>query len=225
MIPLLILRPERGAIVTAKRAEARGLSPMIRSLFAVEARAWDAPDPVLFDSILLTSANAVRYGGGAVGLYRALPAYAVGGATADAARETGFANIIEGAGNAADTLRALGKAGHSRPLHLAGEDRTPYPHLPFAVTTRVVYAAAPVEVALPTGRYATLVHSARAATRFAALCPSPALVDVIAISQPVAQAAGTGWRSVSIAADPTDNAMLALAVPLCDGAATPNGRT
>ncbi len=225
MIPLLILRPERGAIVTAKRAEARGLSPMIRSLFAVEARDWDAPDPVLCDSILLTSANAVRYGGGAVGLYCALPAYAVGGATADAARDAGFADVIEGAGNAADALRALGKAGYSRPLHLAGEDRTPYPHLPFAVTTRVVYAAAPVAVALPTGRYAVLVHSARAATRFAALCPSPALVDVITISPLVAEAAGTGWRSVSAAVDPTDNAMLALAVPLCDGAATPNGRT
>ncbi len=217
MIPLLILRPERGAVATAKRGEAMGLSPMIRSLFAVEPRAWDAPDPALFDTVLLTSANAVRYGGGAVGLYRVLPAYAVGAATADAARKAGFADVIEGAGNAADALRALGEAGHSRPLHLAGEDHTPYPYLPFVVTTRVVYAAAPVEVALPAGRYAAMAHSARAAARFAALCPSPSLVDVIAISAPVADAVGTGWRSVSIATEPTDHAMLALATMLCDG--------
>jgi uroporphyrinogen-III synthase len=225
VIPLLILRPERGAAATAKRATAMGLSPMIRSLFAVEARAWDAPDPALFDTLLLTSANAVRYGGGAVGLYRGLPVFAVGAATAQAAREAGLADVIEGAGSAADALRSLAKAGHSRPLHLAGEDRTPYPHLPFAVTTRVVYASKPIAIALPTGRYVALLHSARAAVRFAALCPSPRLVDSVAISATVAEAAGPGWRSVAIAALPDDNAMLELAAMLCDGTATPNGRT
>ena len=224
MIPLLILRPERGAIATAKRAEALGLSPLIRSLFKVEPRVWDAPDPALFDALLLTSANAVRYGGGAVGHYHHLPVFAVGTATAQAARDAGFSTVMDGAGNAADALRALGNAGHSRPLHLSGEDRTPYPHLPFTVTTRVVYVAAPVDIALPTGRYAALVHSARAAIRFAALCPSPASVDVVAISTLVAEAAGTGWRSVSIAAEPTDNAMLALAAMLCDGQTMPHGR-
>ena len=224
MIPLLILRPERGAVATAKRAEALGLSPIVRSLFAVESVTWDAPDPVLFDALLLTSANAVRYGGGAVGLYRTLPVFAVGAATAQAAREAGFPHVTEGTGNAADALRSLANAGHSRPLHLSGEDRTPYPHLPFAVTTRAVYAATPVDIALPTGRYAVLVHSARAATRFAQLCPSPKLVDVVAISAAVAEAAGSGWRSVTAAADPTDNAMLALAASLCDGKSTPTGR-
>jgi uroporphyrinogen-III synthase len=132
--------------------------------------------------------------------------------------------VIEGTGNAADVLRTLGKAGHSRPLHLAGEDRTPYPHLPFTITTRVVYEAAPIDIALPTGRYAALVHSARAAQRFAELCPSPKLVDIIAISEPVAETAGTIWRSINIAAEPTDNAMLALAAMLCDGKTMPHGQ-
>jgi uroporphyrinogen-III synthase len=224
VIPLLILRPERGAIATVKRAEALGLSPLIRSLFTVEPRAWDAPDPTLFDSLLLTSANAVRYGGGAVGLYRNLPVFAVGAATAQAARDAGFGTVIEGTGNAADALRALGRAGQSQPLHLAGEDRKPYPHLPFTVTTRVVYRAAPADIALPTGRYAALVHSARAAVRFAELCPSPKLVDVVAISAPVAETAGTGWRSLTIASEPTDNAMLALAAMLCDGKIMSHGQ-
>lgn len=220
MIPLLILRPERGAIATAKRATTLGLSPMIRSLFAVTPRTWDAPDPALFDALLLTSANAIRYGGGAVGLYRALLTFAVGAATAQAAREAGFATVTESTGNAADALRTLAKAGHSRPLHLSGEDRTPYPHLPFPVTARVVYEATTVDVELPAGRYAALVHSARAAARFADLCPSPELVDVIAISTAVAEAAGTNWRSVCTAPEPTDNAMLALAATLCDGKST-----
>ena len=225
MIPLLILRPERGAIATAKRATALGLPPLIRSLFVVEPRAWDAPDPALFDAILLTSANAVRYGGGAVALYRALPAYAVGAATAQAAREAGFETVIDGQGNAADALHTLAKAGHSRPLHLLGEDRTPYPHLPFTVTTRAVYAATETAVEMPTGRYVVLLHSARAASRFAALCPTRALVDAVAISASVVDAAGTGWRTIIAADQPTDASMLALAVLLCDGGGPSDGPT
>lgn len=224
MIPLLILRPERGAFATAKRAEALGLSPMIRSLFKVVPRAWDAPDPALFDSLLLTSTNAIRYGGGAVALYRDLPVFAVGAATAQAARAAGFTTVIEGNGNAADTIRTLGKARFSRPLHLAGEDRTPYPHVPFTVTTRVVYVAEPVDVVLPIGRYAALIHSARAASRFAELCPSHTLVDVVAISAAVADALGGGWRNVATAESPTDEAMLALAAPLCQGKFVPSGK-
>ena len=225
MIPLLILRPERGAAATAKRAETLGLFPMIRSLFVIEARAWDAPDPTLFDSVLLTSANAVRYGGDAVNLYCNLRVFTVGSATAQAARDAGFAHIVKGANTAADALQSLAKAGHSRPLHLSGADRTPYPHLAFTVTTRTVYAAQPVAVALPSGRYVTLVHSARAAIRFSELCPSPGQVDIIAISAAAADAAGPGWRSISTAATPTDNAMLALAAMLCDGTAMPHGPT
>jgi uroporphyrinogen-III synthase len=224
MIPLVILRPEPGATVTAKRAEALGLTSRVHPLFAVAPVPWNAPDPALFDALLLTSANAIRAGGGAVLLYRDLPVFAVGAATTQAARDAGFGQVIEGSGSAADALRTLAKAGHSRPLHLAGEDRTPYPHLPFSVTTRAVYAAQPIAVTLPTGRYVALLHSARAAARFADLCPSSRLVEVVAISVAVAEAAGTGWKSMTIAPEPTDNAMLALAVLLCDGKSTPTGR-
>lgn len=224
MIPLLVLRPERGAIATARKAEALGLSPLIRSLFVVEPHVWDAPEPALFDALLLTSANAIRYGGQAICKYRSLPVFAVGAATAQAARDAAFKRIIEGAGNAGDALEAIGKVGHSRPLHLAGKDRIPYPPLPFTITTRVVYEAAPTNVALPTGRYAALLHSARAATHFAERCPTPSEVDIIAISEAVADAVGAGWHSVTVASQPTDNAMLALAVTLCDGTTMPTGR-
>ena len=224
MIPLLVLRPERGAIATTKKAEALGLSPLIRSLFAVKAIAWGAPDRALFDALLMTSANAMRYGGQAIGLYRDLPVFAVGAATAQAARDAEFTQVIEGAGNAADALRTLADRGYSRPLHLAGQDRTPYPPLPFTVTTCVVYEAVATDVGLLTGRYAALVHSARAAAHFAERCPSPSQVDIIAISSTVAEATGTGWRSINVAAEPTDNAMLALAAMLCDGENLPMGR-
>ncbi len=230
MIPLLILRPQPGAAATAKRAEMLGLMPVIRSLFMVEPRAWEPPDATRFDAIVLTSANAVRIGSADIARYFALPVYAVGTATAQAARTAGFADVREGAGDATAAFQALVEAGHSRPLHLAGADRTDYPTLPFEVTTRVVYAAVPADVALPPGRHVALVHSARAAARYAEICPSRAAIDVVAISAAVAEAAsvavaeGAGWRSMTSAPEPTDNAMLALATMLCDGKSVPNGQ-
>ncbi len=218
MIPLLILRPEPGASVTAERARALGLSPLVRPLFAVEPVKWESPDPALFDALLLTSANALRHGGEAIIRYRHLPVFAVGSATTAAARDAGFADLTEGSGNAADALQAMAAAGYSRPLHISGEHRTPYPHLPFTVTSRTVYSARPVDVAIPQGRCVALIHSARAAELFTQLCSLPAKVDVVSISPAVTLAAGERWRSVATASTPDDNAMLALAAMLCDGA-------
>jgi uroporphyrinogen-III synthase len=223
MIPLLVLRPEPGASATAKRAMALGLSPMVLPLFSVGPVAWDTPDSALFDALLLTSANAVRHGGKSLASYHKLPVFAVGTATAQAASDAGFTHVIGGTGNAADALHALAKASHRRPLHLSGADRTPYPHLLFAITTRTVYASTACAVTVSHGRAVAIVHSARAAARFAALCPSPTLVDVVAISQAVADGLAHEWRSVHAAPEPTDNAMLALAALLCDGSAVPNG--
>ncbi len=225
MIPLLILRPEPGASATAKRARALGLTALVRPLFMVAPMPWDAPDPARFDAVLLTSAAAIRAGGDAVQRYRDLRVFAVGAATAQAARDAGFRTVTPGAGDAADMVRQLANLGYCRPLHLSGEDRTPYPDGPVTITPCVVYAARPVDVDLPSGRCTALLHSVRAGARFAMLCPSRAQVDIVAISNAVAEAAGPGWRSTATAPQPQDNAMLALAAALCDGTALPTGRT
>lgn len=225
MIPLIVLRPAPGAVETADRARALGLAPVICSLFMVEPQPWDAPDPAAFDALLLTSANAVRHGGAAVSRFTMLPVFTVGAATAQAARDFGFNDVTEGAGNAADSLRAIRDAGFCRPLHLVGQDRTAYPELAFPVVARTVYATVPAVVTLPPGRCVALLHSARAAHRFAQLCTEPALVDIVAISALAANAAAFGWRSVTVAAAPDDNAMLALARRLCDGTVSTTGPT
>src|SRR3546814_7500043 len=62
-LPLLILRPEPGASMTAGRATALGLQPVCYPLFQVRPCVWDAPDPAEFDAIMLTSANALLHGG------------------------------------------------------------------------------------------------------------------------------------------------------------------
>ncbi|HUP66659.1 MAG TPA: uroporphyrinogen-III synthase, partial [Sphingomicrobium sp.] len=88
MTRLLILRPEPGASATVDRARKRGLEALAIPLFAIERVHWEVPEG--FDGVLLTSANAVREGGEQLQSLRGLPAYAVGEATAQAAREAGF---------------------------------------------------------------------------------------------------------------------------------------
>jgi uroporphyrinogen-III synthase len=213
--PLLILRPEPGASRTADRAKALGLNPIIRPLFEIVPRAWDAPDPSQFDAIVLTSANAAIHAGYSLTKYAHLRAFVVGAATELAVRATGFRDIATGHGNSASLLHMLAQAGFTRPLHLAGEDHVPYPSLPFTLTTRIVYASVPVPVALPDQPCVALLHSARAAQRFAAVCQARTTTDIVTISREVADAAGTGWYRVMPADAPNDDAMLALAAPLC----------
>jgi uroporphyrinogen-III synthase len=87
---ILVLRPEPGASATLRRAHERGLHAVAVPLFEIEPVAWDAPEAGGFDGLLLTSANAVRSAGEQLEELRGLPVYAVGEATAGAAREAGF---------------------------------------------------------------------------------------------------------------------------------------
>ena len=83
---LLVLRPEPSASATVERARRRGLDAIAMPLFEIEPIAWTAPEAARFDALLITSANALRCGGEELQSLRGLPVYAVGEATADAAR-------------------------------------------------------------------------------------------------------------------------------------------
>jgi len=87
---IIVLRPELGASATVAKARERGLDAALIPLFTVEPVAWEAPEAVGFDGLLLTSANALRCGGDGLEALRGLKAYAVGEATAEAARAAGF---------------------------------------------------------------------------------------------------------------------------------------
>ncbi|MFL6765128.1 MAG: uroporphyrinogen-III synthase, partial [Sphingomicrobium sp.] len=78
MTRLLVLRPEPGASATVKRARERGLDVIAIPLFEIEPVVWEAPQATDYDGLLLTSANAVRCGGGGLGRLRPLKVYAVG---------------------------------------------------------------------------------------------------------------------------------------------------
>ena len=210
---LLLLRPEPGLSASAGRARALGLDVVACPLFRVEPAAWGVPDPAHYDALLLTSANAVRHGGAGLGKLIALPVHAVGAATAAAAREAGFNVATVGNGDVAALLSKL--PPQIRLLHLAGEDHRPVGD--DRIERRIVYRSALIaEPRLPALRgLVAAVHSPRAGERLAELAPVREATAIAAISPAAADACGSGWQKLGVAAEPTENSLLALAASLC----------
>src|SRR5438270_3239600 len=216
MTRVLVLRPEPGASATAERARERGLEAVAVPLFTVEPVGWEAPDPSAFDALLLTSPNAARFGGEPLRSLRGLDVYAVGPATAEAAREAGFNVAVAGDSGIDRALAAI--APGLRLLHLCGADRRSPSDARQVITPLVAYRA--IEIAEPDLSTASgavaLIHSPRAGRRFAELIAVRGSITVAAISRAAADAVGDGWRTVVAAEEPTDDALLALAASLCN---------
>ncbi|MES2137698.1 MAG: uroporphyrinogen-III synthase [Pseudomonadota bacterium] len=216
---VLVLRPEPGASATVQRALKRGIDAIAVPLFRVERVAWQAPDPARFDGLLLTSANAVRHGGEQLKSLRGLKVFAVGEATAEAAREAGFDVASSGDGGVDRLLGAVDPG--LRLLHLTSEDRRESAAARQAIEPVAVYRAIPIEdpdLSAATGTVA-LVHSPRAGRRFAQLTERRASIAIAAFSEAAAEAVGGGWESVQAAPQPNDDALLALAARLCNNPA------
>ena len=221
---LLVLRPEPGATTTVAAARAFGLDAIAAPLFAARPIAWTAPDP-LPDALLMTSANAARHGGAGLAALRDRPLYAVGEATAQAARGAGFTTVISGDGGIDAILARAAARGATRLLHLAGREHQAPADAPLPIDRRIVYAADAVDRLPDTARAAlpdaiALLHSARAAATFARLIDEAgiarAAIGVAAFSPAARDAAGNGWRAIAIAERPADAALLAAAAKLCD---------
>jgi uroporphyrinogen-III synthase len=212
---LLILRPQPGADATAARVTAAGHEPLTMPLFAVEPVDWTAPPPTNYDNLLLSSANAVRQAGANLALYRHLPVLAVGTNTADAARTAGLTVAQTGQSGVEALLQGLGGL---RLLWLTGED-----HIEIEaggsihIDKHVVYRSAAVSLPSDFDDIAQsadhiLLHSPRAARHFADLLAKRNIangtISIVALSSNIALAAGGGWKSVRVAPEPTDAALL-----------------
>jgi uroporphyrinogen-III synthase len=217
-LPLLIFRPEPGASASATNARSMGLEPHCLPLFKVEPRPWSPPKASGFDAVVATSANAMRMGGEGLGHFHHLPLLAVGQATAAAARGAGFAHVVAGSRDVVELSALAQELGHARLLHLAGEEHQALN--PPALQTCIVYAAVacdpPPRWPFATGtRCVALVHSPRAARLAGRFIPEPQNVDLVAISQAAADSASGDWRSLAIAPEPHDAAMLEIAQQMC----------
>lgn len=220
-LPLIVTRPEPGNATTVARAAALGLDARAMPLFAARALPWTPPAAGDFDVLLLTSAQAVRLAGPQLAALAALPAYAVGDATAAAAAAAGMTIVRTGEADAKRLLDAMAAEKIDRILWLCGHDRSVFDPRGMTIQPLPCYTVDPVDpppgwsglIAAPA---VLLAHSARAARRIAALAgPSRAHLALVAISPAVATAAGTGWAERTASAQPTDAGMLALAAALC----------
>ena len=221
---VLVTRPEPGASASAARLAALGHTAIVAPLLAVEPRRWSRP-AAMPDALIITSANAVRHGGSGLDALRGVPVWAVGAATAAAARAAGFS--VAWTGDAGVAGLAAATAGLAlRMLHLAGEDRLPAAWPPgVSVDVVTVYAAVPAAAlagdvaamlaADPAGIDRVLLYSPRTAAVFAALCDRHGIdrsaLAIAALGPRVLAAAGSGWRAAIAAAAPDEASLFAAA--------------
>jgi uroporphyrinogen-III synthase len=221
--PIAVLRPEPGNRVTAAVIEAAGRKAIRLPLFEARPIAWEAPDPGRFDALIVTSANAMRHGGKGLARLLDLPAYAVGEATAEAARRAGFRVAAMGSTGSADLIALAREAGVRHALHLAGRERTIEPG---GIVAQVitVYATDPIDIdARAAKRLAgsvVLVQSARTGERLAEIADMAGLdrgtIALVAIGRRAADAAGPGWEQVIVPPDFAGTALTDAAIALAD---------
>lgn len=213
---VLVLRPEPGASATLKRARELGLNALGVPLFEIEPVDWKVPVLARFDGLLLTSANAIRQSGEQLRELRSLLAYAVGETTAEAARGAGLDIAATGDSGVDHLLRLID--ADLKLLHLCGEDRCAPQQSRQQITPLVVYRSAEVDAPDLSGTNGSvaLIHSPRAGRRFAELVSDRSEISIAAISAVAAEAVGGGWQEVSVAQQPADEALLALAACLCN---------
>lgn len=213
----IVLRPAPGDAQTIARLTALGVTARALPLFRIHPVAWSLPSGE-FDALLVTSANAIRHAGAGLEAMRELPVVAVGEASADVARAAGFNVRIVGASDGPAIVAEARAAGLRRLLHLTGRDRMALPD----VCDVAVYASDALD--LPHGALdrvrgqVVLLHSPRAARRFAALIDRDGVprdsVSIAALSEAVAHASGDGWREILVAARPDDALLVTLAAKL-----------
>jgi len=166
----------------------------------------------------------LRYGGQRVDNLVDKPVYAVGEATAEAARQHGFA-VARSADQGLQQLVDSLAGEHLRLLRLAGRERVPLsPPAGITVETAIAYESmalpmpGPLAEVLRKGAL-VLLHSAAAARHFVAECDRLAIhrgdILLAALSSRIAVAVGGGWARLGSAAEPNEAALLALAREMC----------
>ena len=208
---IFVTRPVPGGAATVARLHDLGHTTTLAPLMAAEVVPWQPP-AVPPSAIMLTSAFAARLADARA--FHDLPAFAVGAATSQAAREAGFADIRDGGGTAQALLDRAAAAGFADILHLAGADRVAVT-IPtgLRVATIIVYCVRLLPLLSPPLADWVLLYSARTAAHFAAevdrLGHDRAAIAIAAISPAALAAAGPGWRAAHTALRPDEGALLA----------------
>ncbi|MFN7112196.1 MAG: uroporphyrinogen-III synthase [Brevundimonas sp.] len=216
-----ITRAEPGASRTAARLRDMGFTPLIQPLLAVEALTPLVPDLDRFAALAFTSRNGVA-AFAALTPRRDRPVFAVGDATAQAAREAGFVAVRSASGDLTALARQIA-AELSDAALLAPQAETPAGDLAAALAAAgaravslhplAVYRTVPTAAPPPQAFEAVLIHSPRAAQALAAHVPAPLSAtrlagSVIACISPAAAAPLTAAGLTSATARTPDETTL-----------------
>lgn len=228
---LLLTRPEADAARLRQDLQRRGFTVDSAPMLAIQPLP-QAADMALPDiaGLLITSANGLRALAAAT-QRRDLPVYAVGEASARAARQAGFAQVLAAGGDVfslADLVRQVahreaGPLFHAAGETLAGDLKAMLEADGFTVRRETLYRAVPVaelpsEVAKNLSESAydgILFFSPRTASGFATLAAPGFAAGLnkaaaFCLSAAVAERlAGLPWRRLCIAAEPSEAALLA----------------
>jgi uroporphyrinogen-III synthase len=229
---VLLTRSAEDSEALAPLLTARGIEAVIAPLLDVHPKAGATIDLAGAQAVLLTSANGARALARLVGV-RDIAVFAVGDATARAARAAGFASVEDAAGDVTD-LAALvarrlnpaeGALVHVAGTDVAGDLTGDLAARGFAVRRAVAYEARAAK-SLPSNARAVLaagtldavlLYSPRTARTFVALARQAALdarlgrVEALCLSEAVAaEARALRWRAVLIAARPETETLIAL---------------
>jgi len=231
---VLITRPEPGSSKTASKVRQMGWTPLVLPLTRIEPFT-DLPAirPADFAAIALTSPNSARYlPVSFIESFMAVPAYAVGAATASTARKAGLNVVDESAGDAAGLCRVIAEkvVPDSQILILCGRVRRSVLEQGLRVSGFVprlveTYDTVPVrpsvdEVAVVLGDtpvHAVLLYSALAAEEFTRFVEERGMKEAfaaarfISISARIGSYLPTDWAArLIVAAEPNEEALLSL---------------
>lgn len=231
MPPLALLtRPRAEAEALAAALAARGVAAQIEPVIEIIDCAAEPPDLRGVQALLCTSANGVR-AVARLTAERRLPLFAVGEASAAAARRAGFAAVESAAGDVADLARLVaarldrqrGRILHAAGSTVSGDLAGLLAPEGFVVERAVLYEARPVPAlspqaiaALASGRIdLALFFSPRSAAIFIDLAAAAGLAEVFggitALSISAAADRPLGrftWRERIIAARPNQASLL-----------------
>lgn len=228
---LLVTRPEPDAGREAEALAARGHEAVLAPLLKIEFTRDVPLDFAGVQALIVTSRNALR-ARRELPDARKLPLFAVGEATARAARDIGFANVTTGPGTAeelAELIAATLEPKHGPLVHLAGETlafdlKSRLEAKGFTLRQPVLYRARPAEQLpaqalslLKSGKVdGAILLSPLTARTFALLIDKHGVVTqgrrlvCYCLSQAVAEVLSLLGFEVRVAARPREEEVLAL---------------
>jgi uroporphyrinogen-III synthase len=227
---ILVTRPREDSQHLAQQLEAKGHQVLIEPLFTIEPEPDASLDLEGAQALVMTSANGVR-AFAARSERRDLRVFAVGDATAEAARACGFADVESAAGDVEDLARLVrerarpedGALLHAAGSAVAGDLAGALQGAGFEVRRAVLYRAEPA-LALSSAALTALreggidvamFFSPRTARTFVSLAKAAGVeracgrVTMLGLSPAVVEAASeVAWAARDSAAAPTEAALI-----------------